>query len=72
MMSDTAYFPTKLVFQNRISDILLQNQTDYVATSVIKSLPRISSSRQVGELVDKAYENSKTLGGFWMRLNEEL
>lgn len=72
LMSDTAYFPQKLVFQERICDLLLDDKSSYVATSRLQAPPKITTHKPVAQLVEKAYEESKTLGGFWMRINEEL
>lgn len=72
MLSDSAYFPQKITYKNRISDILLENESDYVATSTLAKPPQIGQDHNMQNFVDQAFEESKTLGGFWMRINEGL
>lgn len=71
-MLDKAYFPRKLIFQGEIADILLDVTTNYPATSTISHPPKVWRDKSIQNLIDESFENSITLGWFWMRLNEAL
>lgn len=70
-LNDTAYFPKQIAFQKRVHDLLLAKETEYAATSILAKPPIVGTGK-IQHIVDEAFENSSTLGGFWMRLTQAI
>jgi len=72
-VSDKAYYPTQLILGGDCVPLDIASSRSYVSSNILAQPPQFSSKHtRINQQLVQAFEESETLVGFWMRINESL